>query len=303
MVVMEGLANSLRVWSSENIPANSWFYFTNPMYPYRREELAQHVSFFMEATEGRFPVERLVHLANDEAQARLACDLGMTRSFCCNQNCWIDYSVFCIMGEWKQKRFDLVLNTRPERSLKRPHLAAAVDNLCVIKGALHRKEDYFELEELRPRYINKEYISPVEVNDLLNMSRVGGIFSAAEGACYASSEYLLAGLPVVSTPCSGGREFWYSERNSIICEPTVEGVLAGVKGAIECLEKGAFSPSSIRAEHVKLSNLLRVRFIESFAGILSEMGSCADPHVIVRSYLLGGEFIRRSRYPRYADNG
>ena len=49
---------------------------------------------------------------------------------------------------------------------------------------------------------------------------VGGVFSEEEGACWASSEYLLCGLPVVSTHSRGGRDVWYSGHNSLIVEPT-----------------------------------------------------------------------------------
>ncbi|MCB1459436.1 MAG: hypothetical protein KDJ48_09270 [Nitratireductor sp.] len=48
-----------------------------------------------------------------------------------------------------------------------------------------------------------------EVNRLYSLARVGLALSAEEGAMRASSEYLLAGLPIVSTHSIGGRDRYY----------------------------------------------------------------------------------------------
>ncbi|WP_092048398.1 glycosyltransferase [Planctomicrobium piriforme] len=68
------------------------------------------------------------------------------------------------------------------------------------------------------------YLTAEEVNLVHNQSRIGVILSEQEGGCGASTEYLLAGLPVVSTSSTGGRDLFYDSGNSIICEPTVDGV-------------------------------------------------------------------------------
>lgn len=52
------------------------------------------------------------------------------------------------------------------------------------------------------------FLPPAQVCAALNRGEVGLALSELEGACWASTEYLLCGLPVVSTPCSGGREVW-----------------------------------------------------------------------------------------------
>ena len=48
-----------------------------------------------------------------------------------------------------------------------------------------------------------------EVNNFLNQCKVGIILSEVEGANYASIQYLLAGLPVVSTKSKGGRDVFF----------------------------------------------------------------------------------------------
>lgn len=83
----------------------------------------------------------------------------------------------------------------------------------------------------------------------IKKTKVGLIFSPYEGACYASLEYLLAGLPVISCPSKGGRDVYYNERNSIIVEnPTPEKVKDAVKKAIQKLEIGEFIPEEIRKD-------------------------------------------------------
>eukprot|EP00967_Tisochrysis_lutea_P010454 scaffold11991_cov21-Tisochrysis_lutea.AAC.1 len=44
------------------------------------------------------------------------------------------------------------------------------------------------------------YMPPTEVAADIKKSATGGVFSALEGACYASTEILLCGCPVISTP-------------------------------------------------------------------------------------------------------
>ncbi|NBU99718.1 MAG: hypothetical protein EBS19_16170, partial [Spirochaetia bacterium] len=49
--------------------------------------------------------------------------------------------------------------------------------------------------KLKSKYMNQNRIPMEEVLNIYNKSYCGGIFSEKEGACYSSSEYLLAGLP------------------------------------------------------------------------------------------------------------
>ncbi|MDR0751274.1 MAG: hypothetical protein LBF12_01610 [Christensenellaceae bacterium] len=299
--VMEGLSNSVRLWSSKNIPNNSYFFFTNQMFPYSLQEIKNQIDFFHEVTSGRFDNTRLIHMANDTQSLEHCIKLGLVNSFFCNQNCWIDFDIFKITRDVKYKRFDFVINLRPEL-IKRPFLAQKVKKLCVIQGALYRQDEYFDLQSLNPDYINKSRITQVEVNDLLNQSYAGGIFSEKEGACFASSEYLLAGIPVVSTKSTGGRDYWYNENNSIIVEPTPEAVFEGVRIAKEKLIIGDFSSVEIRNQHVKESIRLRKKFIEKLGYLFALHGILHDPEVIVHAYCNHGSFFKSKPYPNYRLN-
>jgi glycosyltransferase involved in cell wall biosynthesis len=64
-----------------------------------------------------------------------------------------------------------------------------------------------------------EYLSPEQVNEICNQAAVGLCLSAVEGAMFASMEYMLAGLPIVSTPSIGGRDVYFDEAYCIIAAP------------------------------------------------------------------------------------
>jgi glycosyltransferase involved in cell wall biosynthesis len=153
--------------------------------------------------------------------------------------------------------YDLVLNTRPERSFKRPYLAKNVDKLAIVQGYNFRADDYMDLQELSPSFINRSRLTTHQVVDVYNQSLVGGIFSEKEGACFSSSEYLLCGLPVISTPSEGGRDIWYNKCNSIICDPTESAVQEAVSLAKYNLTTGRFNRQRIRAMHVSTQYEMR----------------------------------------------
>jgi glycosyltransferase involved in cell wall biosynthesis len=104
---------------------------------------------------------------------------------------------------------------------------------------------------------------------------VGGIFSEKEGACYSSSEYLLCGLPVVSTRSEGGRDEWYNKWNSIICDPIESAVSEAVSRAKYNLKKGIFNRHRIRAMHVSKQYEMRNIFCDHVSSIceISEASS------------------------------
>lgn len=66
-----------------------------------------------------------------------------------------------------------------------------------------------------PQYENGHYVhyfSIDKINEIYGQSRCGLILSAEEGACFAAMEYLLCGLPVVTTPNIGGRDEFFDKR-------------------------------------------------------------------------------------------
>lgn len=179
-------------------------------------------------------------------------------SILANHNCLLDYNIFTISNN--EIKYDMVMNCRPEL-WKRPFLAEKVENLAYIKGATFGKEKY-DYSKLNCKFMNENRISPEKVNEIYNQSYCAGIFSESEGACYSSSEYLLSGLPVISTFSKGGRDTWYTQNNSIIVEPNEEAVANAVKICKQKNKNGEFNKQNIRNTHIKMSNEMRNNIIQ-----------------------------------------
>jgi glycosyltransferase involved in cell wall biosynthesis len=164
---------------------------------------------------------------------------------CCNA-AFLSESKFSIGN--RQKIYDAVLNSKP-LAFKRHYLAESVQNKVFITydtsedGALGMQKT--DITGFGAKEILKN-ISQPEVVETLQKSRVGLILSEVEGACYSSAEYMLCGLPVISTPSYGGRDEFYDHRTAILADPTPQSIRSAVLEALERLDSGLFDPSEIR---------------------------------------------------------
>lgn len=180
-----------------------------------------------------------------------------------NQNAWLDEkSVMRPMNI--EKKYDAIYVGR-RSAFKRHLLAEKIENLALVAGNNHGNN-------LSPipshSYINDNPLSPDDVCRKINESRCGLILSLVEGACFASSEYLLCGIPVVSTHSFGGRDVWYNEYNSIICDATSDSIFA----AVEEFKSNPRDPQLIRQMHIDLAKHFRNEFISLLHNIFSLYG-------------------------------
>jgi glycosyltransferase involved in cell wall biosynthesis len=170
-----------------------------------------------------------------------------------NQNSWLDETL--VMRPMKlQKEFHAVYVAR-KVAFKRHFLASKVSNLALVAGNSHGN---IEIDLPPCKYLNSTILTSEEVCEKINQSYCGLILSEYEGACFASSEYLLCGVPVVSTPSFGGRDVWYNEYNSIIAEPNPDAVALAVEEMVQYPR----NPEKIRDMHIKQSFKYRERFID-----------------------------------------
>jgi hypothetical protein len=249
----EGISHSVHVWKSA--PANSLFVCTLPWH--HTEDLFLRARLFMEEVNPVLAPENFVILCNAKDEVDASRKAGWPNATLCSHNAWLDESLYCLNEKKESDRpYDLVINLRPEK-WKRPHIAAGIDRLAIIKGNNYRKNEYYELSELNPAYINVSRLGLSEVVDILNSSKVGGSFSAVEGGCYSSSEYLLCGLPVISTESLGGRDVYYTDINSRIIEPCEISCRAALGDLINSLERELELRKQIRADHINLSSRFR----------------------------------------------
>lgn len=197
--------------------------------------------------------ENIYVLCNTEEQVDMCSQVGFNGWFI-NHNCLLDENLYRINNSI-DKCYDAVLNARPEK-WKRHWLASDIGNLALIVGHRFNGKEFINLDEIPHVYENKERLDVNGVCDILNKSKVGLCLSSSEGACYSSSEYLLCGIPVVSTVSMGGRDIWYTEYNSIIVDETSLSVSHAVKELIS----RDLDPYKIRNEHVRQMKVHRKRF-------------------------------------------
>ena len=182
-------------------------------------------------------------------------------------------ATFCNLRHFKYlafpKCFDAVLNCRNSK-WKRRHLAKKIDNLAVIFYPSPRSSpaDNIDFQDkFRPNIVNGVYhkLIPEDINTLLGACRVGLILSEKEGSPRAVVEYLLCGLPVVSTKANCGRWEFLNENNCIIVEDNPTAVDEGVKMAISYINSGRFNPEKIADDTRNKINKFRAE-AEKLAG-------------------------------------
>jgi glycosyltransferase involved in cell wall biosynthesis len=186
-----------------------------------------------------------------------------------NHNCWLDEKIMASNPD-VQKKYDAIMVAR-KRPFKRHHLAAKVPNLALVSNGGYVKNDE-KLIIPDHVYDNDRVLDPGEVFQKMNESRCGLILSELEGACFTSSEYLLCGIPVVSTKSLGGRDLWYNEYNSIVCEPNEDAVAE----AVEFFKSNQRNPLRIREEHIRMSESQRNEFIDVLQEVFDKYGSNVD---------------------------
>ncbi len=233
-----------------------------------------------------YPNYKLIFLCNSLVEYSLLGKYDLPRVFF-NQNCLIDENIFKINKQIK-KRYDAIYNGRL-RLLKRHYLAKNIRNLALLTYQLYyipkeRRRKYFDQvkKELsnaimlnydgKPHLKDCLFLSPFprksinEVSDYLNEARVGLMLSAEEGACYASCEYLLCGLPVVSTKNKGGRDVFFDRKYVKIVDDDSEAVAKGVKEMI----KRNIDPQYIRNKTLKKMEKHRKIFIKLIQDIFDK---------------------------------
>jgi len=210
-------------------------------------------------------ISRIWIMCNDLTQKEIASSEGFNAVFC-SANCLLDENVYKITGS--EKKYDAVFNGRLV-PLKRVNLASKVSNLLVIPGHRHEVTTYDSPPE--GSVVIDKFLNDTEVSDYLNLCKVGLILSEVEGANLASSEYLLCGLPVVSTPSVGGRDVFFDSYNSIISPPNADDVVKGVQELVHRLDTGEINPHEVRNAQIKRIHEHRKRLYDLLDVIFQKM--------------------------------
>jgi glycosyltransferase involved in cell wall biosynthesis len=191
-------------------------------------------------------------------------------------NAYVNEHVFRITEE--RKTYDAVYAARMV-PYKRLHLAAKIPRLFVqTYGDCRAPDGAYDLHRyvpaLRHAAYNRHWISVEEIVAIYNQAGVGLALSKCEGAMLASVEYMLCGVPQVSTPCRGGREQFFDTRYVKIVDPTTAAVAAGVTEMIS----RQVDPYLVRKETLKKLQVHRLRLCTYVSEVIRQSGGSTPSH-------------------------
>ena len=189
--------------------------------------LARSVSSFLSAC----PDARVVVMCNCPKE-REAIGAHGIEVRCIHQNTFLDERRYRAMR--REKIYDAAYVARLTPFKRHALIPVALAPRLLLMGTLTvhmRKSNGAYVDEMSARYAaarRVEYFRSVQVSELLASAKCGLALSAAEGACFASAEYFLCGLPVVDTPALGGRSVLYPEEFVKYVDASEEGVGDGI---------------------------------------------------------------------------
>ena len=159
----------------------------------------------------------------------------------CSENALVREDLFTPTPR-RRPKFDAIYDAK-WADYKRHDLAGAIRSLALIAPPPWRPSDGCTVDHYRRAHAavshatwisqpwgsgNKRFLSWEEINAAYNQARVGLCLSRAEGVMCASIQYLLAGLPVVTTANVGGRDEFFDSAYVRWAEDRPETVAAAV---------------------------------------------------------------------------
>jgi glycosyltransferase involved in cell wall biosynthesis len=213
-------------------------------------------------------------LANTPDEVAAAMRAGF-RAAWVHHNCWLDERLFQPLA--LSKRYLAVMVTQPA-PYKRPWLASEVPGLAIVAGRPFAASGVDLAAIPHAAYVTD--VAPAEVCRIINKSEVGLILSEEEGGCFASSEYLMCGIPVVSTRSRGGRDIFYEADHTLIVEPSAADVARGV---VE-LAARRLDAEQISRRHLERAREFRATFVREVLTVaLAEIGSRREAGEVLTS--------------------
>ncbi len=213
-------------------------------------ESAKVITEWRRALLDKHKNHRIIFMTNTHAEAHYLTSLGAEAKFH-NHNTFVDRNMFNTIN--REKHYDAVYNAQ-FLSFKRHQLCSSLSSIVFI-GYNFDNPHYETIRNLLPsaEYANltqggeKKWLTQVEVNDIYSQASVGLCLSANEGAMHASIEYLLAGIPIVTTVNKGGRDYYFDGRYVRWCDDHPEEVAS----AVLALKYESIDPNFIRTETLK----------------------------------------------------
>jgi glycosyltransferase involved in cell wall biosynthesis len=202
-----------------------------------------------------------------------------------NSNMFVDESMYR-PRPGAEPLYDAIYNARLAPD-KRHDLAIEVPRLCLIYfyssddssvADFHRTQALMQARMPQAAFLNSltddgcRRLRPEEVTDAMSQSRVGLCLSALEGQMRASMEYMMAGLPVISTASLGGRDYFFDAEYCAVVAPDPRQVRDGVAAMIQ----RDIPRDYIRARTMQRVEAERARFIAYVQAMIDRHGGRLD---------------------------
>jgi len=224
----------------------------------------------------KYPEHEVIFLCNSAKQYGLFRKFNLPAVFC-NQNSLLDVNIYKIIPDAK-KKYDAMYNAMMA-PFKRHFLASKVKNLALITYFPDYTREYANktIKTLpQATWVNRPVpynaISEQKVCDFLNQAKVGLCLSTVEGGMFASAEYMLCGLPVVSTRSQGGRDAFFDNKYVKIVDDSPQAVMDGVNEMVN---------RKVQSEYIRKKTLAKMkphreRFVKLVQNIYDREGANRD---------------------------
>ena len=251
-----------------------FFFFMTPMWTFSDSGFHSKTMPLLLRQIERFPQHAYTMLVSDPRDLEHIADLPSSVSrFVWNTNCIVDLSLFPFDDSEEEFDFDAVYIARPAL-YKRVHLAALVPRLCLIARGLTPERFAMVSHQVPrafiPNHSDGEFtiLTASAVARLLQRSCAGLMLSPFEGQNRATIEYLLSGLPVVTTANRGGRDRFLNPANSVFVEDTAPAVA----DAVSFIQRTSFDRALIRNQAILDIAFEQVRLLDIINQVLAVHG-------------------------------
>lgn len=210
----------------------NWWSFQDPT-------LLSQTKWLYQKMRESYPLHEFIFLANAKEECQLLEFAGLPH-YLCHHNAFLDENIFYPMPK-VEKTFDAIYTARLD-PFKRHFLARKIPAWALVYyyGNADRKNQDAYFRALRQRMPNMvplnedpqtgqyRWFDPQAMCRAYNAARVGLCLSQLEGGNYATTEYMLCGLPVVSTPSQGGRDVFFDPEVTRVVPPDPRAVAEAV---------------------------------------------------------------------------
>ena len=226
-----------------------------------------------------YPRHEFLFLTNAPEESVMLGALDLPNYFC-HHNTFLDERLFQPLPG-VAKDLDAVYTARPQ-SFKRHSLARLIPSWALLyyftPGDQEKQRAYVEhLRRAMPGMVLPNHdpqtdayrrLSPAGMCRAINRAKVGLCLSSVEGGNYSVTEYMLCGLPVVTTPSQGGRDQYLDPAVTRTVPPDAQAVAE----AVAELADRAIPPREVRLRALVKMREQRQRFIRLIDTIWRQEG-------------------------------